>query len=112
VIYSSPGKNLRAAAEVAKDLSCLSDEALREQQSRLNQLFSEATKQQEAFKKANPGAGASQYIASVGGAGVRSKGQASSLHPSAWRAGSVTSGRRDKQIQVYDPMIAEKQAIV
>jgi hypothetical protein len=30
VIYSSPVKNLRAAAEVAKDLSCLSGEALRE----------------------------------------------------------------------------------
>jgi hypothetical protein len=59
VIYSSPVKNLRAAAEVAKDLSCLSGEALREQQAWLNQLLSEATKQQEAFKKANPGAGAS-----------------------------------------------------
>jgi hypothetical protein len=45
VIYSSPVKNLRAAAEVAKDLSTLSDEALREQQARLNQLLSEAIKQ-------------------------------------------------------------------
>jgi hypothetical protein len=35
VIYRSPVKNLRAAAEVAKDLSCLSGEALREQQARL-----------------------------------------------------------------------------
>jgi hypothetical protein len=59
IVYSSPVKNLRAAAEVAKDLSCLSGEALHEQQARLNQLLSEATKQQEAFKKANPGAGAS-----------------------------------------------------
>jgi hypothetical protein len=59
VIYSSPVKNLRAAAEVAKNLSCLSSEALREQQARLNQLLSKATKQQEAFKKANLGAGAS-----------------------------------------------------
>jgi hypothetical protein len=50
VIYSLPVKNLRATAEVAKDLSCLSGEALREQQARLNQLLSEATKQQEAFK--------------------------------------------------------------
>jgi hypothetical protein len=58
VIYSLPVKNLRAAAEVAKDLSCLTSKALREQQARLNQLLSEATKQQEAFKKANPGAGA------------------------------------------------------
>jgi hypothetical protein len=112
VIYSSPVKNLRATAEVAKDLSSLSGEALREQQARLNQLLSEATKQQDAFKKANPGSGASQYIASVGGASARSRGQASSPHPSAQRAGSVTSGRRDKQIQVYDPAIAEKQAIV
>jgi hypothetical protein len=58
-IYSSPVKNLRAAVEVAKELSSLSSEALREQQARLNQLLSEASKQQEAFKKANPGAGAS-----------------------------------------------------
>jgi hypothetical protein len=45
VIYSSPVKNLRAAAEVAKELSSLSGEALREQQARLNQLLSEASKQ-------------------------------------------------------------------
>jgi hypothetical protein len=112
VVYSSPVKNLRAVAEVAKDLSCLSGEALREQQARLNQLLSEATKQQEAFKEANPGAGASQYVVSVGGAGARSRGQASSPHPSARRAGSVTSGRRDKQIQVYDPAVAGKQVMV
>jgi hypothetical protein len=112
VIYSSPVKNLRAAAEVAKELSSLSGEALCEHQARLNQLLSEASKQQEAFKKANPGAGTSQYIASVGGAGAKSKGQASSLHPSARRAGSVTSGRRDKQIEVYDPAIAGKLAMV
>jgi hypothetical protein len=43
-IYSSPVKNLRAAAEVAKDLSNLSGEALREQKARLNHLLSEATK--------------------------------------------------------------------
>jgi hypothetical protein len=98
VIYSSPVKNLRAATEVAKELSSLSGEALREKQARLNQLLSEANKQQEAFKRANPGAGASQYIASVGGVGARSRGQALSPHPSAPRAGSVTSGHRDKQI--------------
>jgi hypothetical protein len=90
----------------------LSGDALREQQAWLKYLLSEATKQQEAFKKANPGAGASQYIVSAGGVGARSKGQASSPHPSARRAGSVTSGRRDKQIQVYDPAIAGKQAMV
>jgi hypothetical protein len=78
VIYSSPVKNLRAAAEVAKELSSLSSEALREQQARLNQLLSKASKQQKAFKKANPGAGVSQYIVSVGGADARSRGQASS----------------------------------
>jgi hypothetical protein len=44
VIYSSPVKNLRAAAEVAKELSSLSGEALREQQARLNQLLSKASK--------------------------------------------------------------------
>jgi hypothetical protein len=91
VIYSSPVKNLRAAAEA-----------------RLNHLLSEATKQQEAFKKANPGVRASQYVVSAGGPGVRLKGQALSPHPSARRARSVISGRRDKQIQVYDPVIAGK----
>jgi hypothetical protein len=45
VIYSSLVKNLRAAAEVAKELSSLSDEALCEQQARLNQLLYEANKQ-------------------------------------------------------------------
>jgi hypothetical protein len=38
-------KNLRAAAEVAKELSSLTGKALREQQARLNQLLSEASKQ-------------------------------------------------------------------
>jgi hypothetical protein len=112
IIYSSPVKNLRAAADVDKELSSLSGEAQREQQARLNQLLSEASKQHEAFKKGNPGAGASQYIASAGGAGARSRGQASSPHPSARRAGSVTSVRRDKQIQVYDLAIVGKQAMV
>jgi hypothetical protein len=98
VIYSSPVKNLKAAAEVAKELSSLSGEALHEQQARLNQLLSKANKQQEAFKKANPGASTSQYIASVGGASARSRGQASSPHRSTRHAGCVTSGRQDKQI--------------
>jgi hypothetical protein len=35
-------------------LPSLSGEALREQQARLNHLLSEASKQQEAFKRANP----------------------------------------------------------
>jgi hypothetical protein len=108
--YSLPAKNLRAAAEVAKELSVLSSEALREQQAQLNELLSEANKQQEAFKKANPGASASRYIVYVGGADARSRGQASSPHQCARRARSVTSGRREKQIQVYDPAITGKQA--
>jgi hypothetical protein len=54
--YSSQAKNLRAAA---KELPILSGEALREQQARLNKLLSKENKQQEAFKKANPGVGAS-----------------------------------------------------
>jgi hypothetical protein len=94
--YSSPAKNLRAAAKVAKELPVLSGEALRDQQAQLNKLLSEANKQQEAFKKANRGARASQYIVSMGGAGARSRGQASSPHQGAQCAVSVTSGRRDK----------------
>jgi hypothetical protein len=45
VVYSSPVKNLRVAAEVVKNLSSLSGEALCEQQAWLNQLLCEATKQ-------------------------------------------------------------------
>jgi hypothetical protein len=43
VVYSSRVKNLRAAAEVAKELYSLSGEALREQHAQLNQLISEAS---------------------------------------------------------------------
>jgi hypothetical protein len=63
--YSSPVKNLRVAAEVAKELPALSSEALREEPARLNGLLFEANTQQEAYKKANPGAGASQYVVSA-----------------------------------------------
>jgi hypothetical protein len=78
--YSTPVKNLRAAAAVAKELPALSGEALREQHVRLNDLLSEANAQLEAYKKANPGVGALQYVVSAGGAGARSRGQAASPH--------------------------------
>jgi chorismate mutase len=43
--YSSPAKNLRAAAKIAKELHVLSSEALRDQQAQLNELLSKANKQ-------------------------------------------------------------------
>jgi hypothetical protein len=102
VIYSSPVKNLRAAAEVVKELSSLSSEALREQQARLNQLLSKASKQQEAF---------TEHLSTLRRWEVPARGRGAKPRPhipSAWRAGSVTSGCRDKQIQVYDLAITGK----
>jgi hypothetical protein len=54
--------------------------------------------QQEAYKKANPDAGASQYVVSAHAAGTKSKGQALSPHDAGNCAESITSGRRRKQI--------------
>jgi hypothetical protein len=94
--YSTPVNNLRAATAVAKELHALSGEALHQRQARHNDLLSEANVQQEAYRKANPDAGASQYVVSVNGASAKSKGQASSLHDAGNRAESVTSGRQGK----------------
>jgi hypothetical protein len=96
--YSTPVKNLRAAVAVAKELSSLSGEALCQQQARFNELLSEANMQQVAYKKANPDAGASQYVVSAHAAGTKSKGQALSPHDAGNHAESVTFGRRRKQI--------------
>jgi hypothetical protein len=57
--YSTHVKNLRAAGAIAKELPTLSGEALLQQQAKLNELLCEANVQQEAYKKANPGVGAS-----------------------------------------------------
>ena len=56
--------------------------------------------------KANPGAGASQVVHSTRGIPGKSKGQASSPHVGAKRAGSVNS----KQMTLYDPVEARKRA--
>ena len=55
--YSSPAKTLRAADAARLELSGLTGEARRKQQDRVNELVAEAKAQNEAFQKANPGAG-------------------------------------------------------
>jgi hypothetical protein len=72
--YSTSIKNLRAAAAVAKELPALSGEALLQHQSHLNDLLSEANVHQEAYKKVNPSAGASQYVVPAHDTGAKSKG--------------------------------------
>ena len=104
----SPAKNLRAAEAAFAELSSLSGEARRRQQDRVNELVIIANRQNEAYFKANPGAGGSRYVHSAGGAGGMSKGQASSPHVGRDRDRSVNSGR-NKQMQTYDPVYAEKQ---
>ena len=56
--------------------------------------------------KANPVAGASQIIHSAGGAGAKSDVQASSPHDRRSHEPSQSSGRRNRQMQLYDPAIA------
>ena len=91
--YSSPVKNLRAARAAAAELSSLSGDALRRQQARVNELLSAANEQNEAYRKANPGAGGSQVLMSGRNDAGKSVGQASSPNASKRRAGSVNSGK-------------------
>ena len=72
--YSTPAKNLRAAEAAVAELSSLSGEARRKQQDRVNELIFVASRQNEAYHKANPGAGGSRVIHSAGDAGEKSKG--------------------------------------
>ena len=106
--YSSPAKTLRAAEAARAELSGLSGEALRKQQDRVNELVAVATRQNEAFRKANTAVGGSQVVHSAGAAGEKSRGQASSPHIGGDRDRSVNSGR-NKQMQTYDPVYAGKQ---
>ena len=102
--YSSPAKTLRAAEAARAELSGLSGEALRRQQDRVNELVAMATRQNEAYRKANTVAGGSEIVHSARGASG-SKGQASSPHVGGDRDRSVNSGK-NKQIQAYDPAYA------
>jgi hypothetical protein len=49
--YSSPAKNLRAAAKVAKELPVLSGEALRDQQAQLNKIFLRQTSSRKPLRR-------------------------------------------------------------
>ena len=102
-------KNLRAAEAGRAELSGLSGDAWRAQQKRVNELVYVANQQNEALCKA--GAGDSQMVYSARPVSQVSKGQASSpLVGGADRARSVTSGQ-NKQLQMYDPVLAAKQKV-
>ena len=60
--YSSPGKNLRAADAAAAELPNLTGEARARQQDRVNELVRTAARQNDAFRKANPGVATSQVV--------------------------------------------------
>jgi hypothetical protein len=63
-----------------------------------------ATKQTAEASRSKQGAGASRIIHSVGGAGEKLHGQASSPHPDRRREKSVNT----KNMMVYDPVLAGK----
>ena len=89
------------------ELAGLSGEALRKQQERVNELLVEANRQNQAFKKKNPGAGSQVHSARADS--QRSGGEASSPHPSRSKSKSRSRSRgsgRNKQLQTYDPAFA------
>ena len=58
-VYSSPAKNLRAAAAARAELSMLTGDAWCKQAERVNELVEVCNLQNEAYQKANPNAGGS-----------------------------------------------------
>ena len=108
--YSSPAKTLRAAEAARAELSGLTGEARRKQQDRVNELVEVATRQNEAFKRANTAAGGSQVVHSARAASNRSRGQASSPHVGGNQNQSRNpGGNQQMQMQTYDPAYAGKQ---
>ena len=88
-VYSSPAKNLRAAAAAKAELSNLTGDAWRRQAERVNELVDICNKQNEAYRKANPEAGGSRVVVSAKAVSQKSKGQASSPHVEVDRAKSI-----------------------
>ena len=77
-VYSSPAKNLRAAAAAKAELSHLTGDAWRKQAERVNELVDICNKQNEANRRANPDAGGSRVVVSARAVTQKSRGQASS----------------------------------
>ena len=75
----------------------------------MNELVEICHRQNEAYRRANPDAGGSQVVVSAKAVTQKSRGQASSPRVDANPAKSVNSGK-NKQMQVYDPVQAGKQA--
>ena len=63
-VYSSPAKNLRAAAAAKAELSHLTGDAWRKQAERVNELVEICNRQNEAYRRANPDAGGSRVMRS------------------------------------------------
>ena len=111
-VYSSPAKTLRAAEAAMAELAGLSGEALRKQQERVNELVIEANRQNQAFKKKNPGAGSQVHSARPNS--QKTDGEASSPHPSRSKSKSRSRSRgsgKNKQLQAYDPAFAGIQQV-
>ena len=85
-MYSSPAKNLRAAAAARAELSMLTGDAWRKQAERVNEPVEVCNQPNEAYRKANPDAGGSRVVVSAKAASQKSKGQASSPHVEVDRA--------------------------
>jgi hypothetical protein len=97
--YSTPDKTLRATQAAADELDHLTGDALLKQQAQVRELLAVAAKQTAEIARAKTGAGASHIVHSVGGAKEKSNGQASSPH---------LNRKREKQITLYDPVLAGK----
>jgi ABC-type hemin transport system substrate-binding protein len=89
--YNTPDKIVRVAQAIVEELETLSSDALIKQQARVKELLFMAAKQTVEVVWSKPGAGASQIVHSVGGAGGKSQGQTSSPHPDRRREGSINS---------------------
>ena len=101
--YDTPAKNMRAALAAAEELPNLTGDALLKQQARVTELLAIANRQNQKMAKKTNVAGASQLVHSAGG---KSEAAASSPHNRHTREPSQSSGRRNRQLQIYDPALA------
>src|SRR3954471_18721162 len=107
--YNTPTKNLRAANAMTLELEGLTGEARQKQQERVNELVRIANQQNEEMLRVNPARpGASRMVHSAGAAPALSVAAASSPGNNARKDRAVTSGKRNKQIVPYDPVVAGK----
>ena len=102
--YSTPAKNMRAARAAAEELPHLTGDALLKQQARVTELLAVANRQTKKLAKKFPTAGASSQV--IHSAKGKSVATVSSPHSRHTLEPSLSSGRRNRQLQIYDPAIA------